>query len=378
MLLASSPSRINDLKVESYQNGTAAISWKPSPEIGVTGYIVAYGPGGQPRVAADDGQESGGHRESASRIDRVGQGRECKGTRGLGLGASQNPLERSRPATAVILHDVAHASRGDLDDRIPLVFPARRLKHPVCPVFHAQQAERQHVRHAFAIAVGDLRHEIRSRPRTARVRVHPTADERFQSTIIVFRLRGIFLHRFDVGETRSRLLERLNCTRTRAPEPPHVAIRARRDASNRRSSAVVARPSVRRRATSSCKVAAISRHAADRLLTTGIGSTFTSPVTASPSFGNGSSKGVGSGVAGRDAGAQSEPSLAAGHDDSRCDWRYPHRLALPDWPERPTPPPSHRPTISSALRRASPAVPDCVCRWAKERTSRHRKRQRGR
>jgi hypothetical protein len=50
MLLASSPSRINDLKVESYQNGTAAISWKPSPEIGVTGYIVAYGPGDNPEL----------------------------------------------------------------------------------------------------------------------------------------------------------------------------------------------------------------------------------------------------------------------------------------------------------------------------------------
>lgn len=42
MLLASSPSRLTDLKVDSYQNGTARLSWKPSPEAGVTGYIVAY------------------------------------------------------------------------------------------------------------------------------------------------------------------------------------------------------------------------------------------------------------------------------------------------------------------------------------------------
>ena len=50
MLLASSPSRITDLKVESYHNGTAAITWKPSPETGVTGYIVAYGPGDSPEL----------------------------------------------------------------------------------------------------------------------------------------------------------------------------------------------------------------------------------------------------------------------------------------------------------------------------------------
>ena len=44
MLLASSPSRVNELKVERQANGAAALSWKPSPEAGVTGYTVAYGP----------------------------------------------------------------------------------------------------------------------------------------------------------------------------------------------------------------------------------------------------------------------------------------------------------------------------------------------
>jgi Peptidase family M28/WD40-like Beta Propeller Repeat len=43
MLLASSPSRINDLKVESFSGGVAALSWTPSPEKGVTSYVVAYG-----------------------------------------------------------------------------------------------------------------------------------------------------------------------------------------------------------------------------------------------------------------------------------------------------------------------------------------------
>ena len=43
MLLASSPSRLTHLKINSYANGTANLSWTPSPEKGVTGYIVAHG-----------------------------------------------------------------------------------------------------------------------------------------------------------------------------------------------------------------------------------------------------------------------------------------------------------------------------------------------
>ena len=50
MLLASSPSRLTDLKLDRYENGTASLSWKPSPEAGVTGYIVAYGPPGKPEA----------------------------------------------------------------------------------------------------------------------------------------------------------------------------------------------------------------------------------------------------------------------------------------------------------------------------------------
>jgi hypothetical protein len=41
MLLASSPSRLTDLKVDSFQNGIATLSWKPSPEAGVSSYIVS-------------------------------------------------------------------------------------------------------------------------------------------------------------------------------------------------------------------------------------------------------------------------------------------------------------------------------------------------
>ena len=48
MLLASSPSRLEDLKVERDQNGLASVTWTPSPEKGITGYIVAWGPPAQP------------------------------------------------------------------------------------------------------------------------------------------------------------------------------------------------------------------------------------------------------------------------------------------------------------------------------------------
>jgi hypothetical protein len=50
MLLASSPSRLKNLKVDSFSNGTAALSWTPSPEKGVSGYFVAYGAASKPET----------------------------------------------------------------------------------------------------------------------------------------------------------------------------------------------------------------------------------------------------------------------------------------------------------------------------------------
>jgi Tol biopolymer transport system component len=47
MLLASSPSRIKDLNVEA-AGGAATVTWTPSPEKGITSYIVAYGPASAP------------------------------------------------------------------------------------------------------------------------------------------------------------------------------------------------------------------------------------------------------------------------------------------------------------------------------------------
>lgn len=45
--LASSPSRLKDLKVNR-KNGTIDLTWTPSPEKGVKSYIVAYGPAADP------------------------------------------------------------------------------------------------------------------------------------------------------------------------------------------------------------------------------------------------------------------------------------------------------------------------------------------
>jgi hypothetical protein len=48
MLLASSPSRVTDLKVDRFAGTTATLSWKASPESSVTGYLVAHGPAESP------------------------------------------------------------------------------------------------------------------------------------------------------------------------------------------------------------------------------------------------------------------------------------------------------------------------------------------
>jgi hypothetical protein len=44
MLLASSPSRLSNLRAERDASGRTVVSWTPSPERGVTGYIVSAAP----------------------------------------------------------------------------------------------------------------------------------------------------------------------------------------------------------------------------------------------------------------------------------------------------------------------------------------------
>ena len=48
MLLASSPSRLTNLKVDSNTGAVASLSWTPSPEQAVASYLVAYGPAADP------------------------------------------------------------------------------------------------------------------------------------------------------------------------------------------------------------------------------------------------------------------------------------------------------------------------------------------
>jgi Zn-dependent M28 family amino/carboxypeptidase len=48
MLLASSPSRVKDLKAASASDGSIEVSWAASPEKGIKSYAVAYGPAGNP------------------------------------------------------------------------------------------------------------------------------------------------------------------------------------------------------------------------------------------------------------------------------------------------------------------------------------------
>ena len=48
MLLASSPSRLTNLKVDSYTAAAVALSWRPAVEAGMTSYVVAYGTAADP------------------------------------------------------------------------------------------------------------------------------------------------------------------------------------------------------------------------------------------------------------------------------------------------------------------------------------------
>ncbi len=87
MLLASSPSRLGELKVDSFKGGSATLSWRPALEKGVTGYIVAYGPPDKPEA-----QQTRTAKPSITLAQRrarhagVGQGGQRQGPRRLGLG----------------------------------------------------------------------------------------------------------------------------------------------------------------------------------------------------------------------------------------------------------------------------------------------------
>lgn len=48
MMLASSPARLKDLKIEGIQGDAIDLTWSPAAEKGVTSYVVAYGPENNP------------------------------------------------------------------------------------------------------------------------------------------------------------------------------------------------------------------------------------------------------------------------------------------------------------------------------------------
>jgi len=48
MLMASSPSRLTQLKVDGYTEAAVTLSWAPAVEKGIVSYIVAYGPASDP------------------------------------------------------------------------------------------------------------------------------------------------------------------------------------------------------------------------------------------------------------------------------------------------------------------------------------------
>ena len=93
MLLASSPSRLKDFHVESFKGGIASLSWTPSPEKGVTAYIVAYGHGREARSAAASRDQTVGDADRHfPRYGGSGEGRERERARRMGLGARGRAL----------------------------------------------------------------------------------------------------------------------------------------------------------------------------------------------------------------------------------------------------------------------------------------------
>jgi hypothetical protein len=48
MLLASSPSRLKDVRIENRTASATTVTWTPSPEKGISSYLVTYGPENAP------------------------------------------------------------------------------------------------------------------------------------------------------------------------------------------------------------------------------------------------------------------------------------------------------------------------------------------
>ncbi len=111
MLMASSPSRLTNLKVDSYTGAAASLSWTPSPEQGVASYIVAYGPPADPlrhrvTVTRAAGDAAAGRR----RHGRVGESRERARPRGMGLGENDRGRTTRNEDHAMIMKRMMNVS----------------------------------------------------------------------------------------------------------------------------------------------------------------------------------------------------------------------------------------------------------------------------
>ena len=87
MLLASSPSRVKDLKVAGPAGGPVSVTWAASPEKSVNGLCRRVGPRGRAAAEHDAGHQArGDHRGRGAGDGGVGQGRQRPRPRRVGLG----------------------------------------------------------------------------------------------------------------------------------------------------------------------------------------------------------------------------------------------------------------------------------------------------
>jgi hypothetical protein len=90
MLLASSPSRITNLRA-SASGGGAAFTWTPSPEAGITGYIVSWGPEDAAKTLRVTQPKAAVPGVTAGTEVRV-KGDQRQRPRGLGLGQRRGEI----------------------------------------------------------------------------------------------------------------------------------------------------------------------------------------------------------------------------------------------------------------------------------------------
>jgi hypothetical protein len=103
MLLASSPSRVKDLRVDTVGRGTAALSWRPSPEKRGDGLHRRVRAGVEARSATDARLQAVGDADRhPARNGRRREGRERQGAGRLGLGEGDREVNQNRSQTPAL------------------------------------------------------------------------------------------------------------------------------------------------------------------------------------------------------------------------------------------------------------------------------------